>query len=335
MPTLSSTSPTLLDLSNRLDPDGGIPVIAEILNQTNDILDYIPWVEGNLPTGHQTTVRTGIPKPTWRKLYQGVQPTKSTTAKVTEPTGMMENYSQIDKALADINGNTATFRASEDRPIIQGFSHEFAANAFYGSEGANPERFTGFAARFNSKSASIQTSQQIIDGGGTGSTNTSIWLVGFSENTVHGIYPKGSKAGLSMRDLGEDTAENVNGVQGAMMQVYRTHYRWDVGLCVRDWRYIVRIPNIDVTQLTKDASAGADLVDLMTQAEELIQSLNDCTPVWACNRRVRGFLRRQMTAKIKQSTLSWEMVAGKRVMYFDEIPVVRCDSLLNTEAQVS
>ena len=134
MATLSVTNPTLLDLAKATDPDGKIANIVEILNETNEVLADMSWVEGNLATGHRTTVRTGIPTPTWRKLYGGVQPTKSTNVQVTDNTGMLEAYSEVDKALADLNGNTAAFRLSEDRPHIEGLNQEIADTIFYGDE---------------------------------------------------------------------------------------------------------------------------------------------------------------------------------------------------------
>ena len=145
MTVLSVANPTLLDLAKRTDPDGSIATIVELLNQNNEILDDMTWVEGNLPTGHRTTVRTGLPAPTWRKLYGGVQPTKSTTAQVTDNTGMLEAYAEVDKALADLNGNTASFRLSEDMAHIEGMSQEMADTLIYGNEGSEPEAFTGLS----------------------------------------------------------------------------------------------------------------------------------------------------------------------------------------------
>src|SRR3990172_5884992 len=127
----ATTHPTLLDFANRQDPDGKIAAVAEILNQTNEILDDMVWQEGNLPTGNKTTVRTGLPAPTWRKIYGGVQPTKSTTAQITDNTGMLEAYAEVDKALADLNGNTNEFRLSEDRAHIEGMSETLAQTIFY------------------------------------------------------------------------------------------------------------------------------------------------------------------------------------------------------------
>lgn len=336
MPTLSVNNPTLADVAKRLDPNGQIADIVEILNETNPILEDMTFVEGNLPTGHRTSIRTGLPTPTWRKLYGGVQPTKSTTIQVTDNTGMLEAYAEVDKALADLNGNTAAFRLSEDRAHIEGMNQEMAGTIFYGNEGTEPAAFTGFAPRFNSLSAA--NSANIVNGGSVvGQTdNTSIYLVVWGPNTVHGIYPKGSKAGLSVTDKGAVTVENVDG-NGGRMEAYRTHYRWDAGLTVRDWRYIVRIANIDVSALsdaTDGEAARKALIRLMVQASERIPQLGMGRAAFYANRTIRTNLRLGILDKIANN-LSWETVAGKRVMVFDDVPVRTCDALLNSEARVA
>lgn len=332
MTILSVTNPTLLDLAKMLDPDGKVATIVELLNETNEILDDMTWMEGNLPTGHRTTIRTGIPEPTWRKLYGGVQPNKGTTVQVTDSCGMMEAYAEVDKALADLNGATSAFRLSEDRVHLEGMNQSLADALFYASETTTPEKFTGLAPRYNSTSAA--NGENIIKGGSSDTDNTSIWLVVWGPQTVHGIIPKGSKAGFQMTDKGVVTIESVDGA-GGRMEAYRTHYRWDAGLSVRDWRYIVRIPNIEKSALTKAASAGADLIDLMTQAIEMIPSLSMGRPVFYCSRTIRSFLRRQIMNKTVNSTLSMDSVAGKKVVTFDGIPVRRCDALAADEALVS
>jgi hypothetical protein len=332
MTTLSVTNPTLLDLAKMLDPDGKVATIVELLNETNEILDDMTWMEGNLPTGHRTTIRTGIPEPTWRKLYGGVQPNKGTTVQVTDSCGMMEAYAEVDKALADLNDATAAFRLSEDRVHLEGMNQSLADALFYASEATTPEKFTGLAPRYNSTSAA--NGENIIKGGSSDTDNTSIWLVVWGPQTVHGIIPKGSKAGFQMTDKGVVTIESVDGA-GGRMEAYRTHYRWDAGLSVRDWRYVVRIPNIEKSALTKAASAGADLIDLMTQAIEMIPSLSMGRPVFYCSRTIRSFLRRQIMNKTVNSTLSMDSVAGKKVVTFDGIPVRRCDALAADEALVS
>lgn len=337
MAALTSTNPTLLDLAQRSDPNGKISAIVEILNETNEILDDMSWVEGNLTDGHKTTVRTGLPTPTWRKIYGGVQPTKSTSVQVKDTTGMLEAFSEIDKALADLNGNTSAFRLSEDRPHMEGMNQEIADTLFLGNESTEPEAFTGFAPRFNDLSA--ENADNIIDAGGTGSDNASIWLVVWGPNTCHGIIPKGSTAGLQFTDMGETVIEDVDGSNGRM-RAYRSHYRWDAGLTVRDWRYVVRICNIDKSDLTRTYtggkfSTGADLPDLMFQALELIPSLSMGRPAFYMSRDIRTWVRRQLAASVQNSTLTVENVRGRRTLIFNEVPMRRCDALSADEARVT
>ena len=329
MSTLAANNPTLLDVAKRTDPNGSIATIVELLAQTNEVLTDMSFVEGNLPTGNKTTVRTGLPTPTWRKLYGGVQPTKSTTAQVTDSCGMLEAYAEIDKALADLNGNTAAFRLSEDAAHIEGMSQEMASTLFYGNEGSEPEAFTGLAPRFNSKSAS--NALNIVDAGGTSTDNTSIWLCVWGPQTGFGIYPKGSKAGLQMTDKGQVTIENVDGA-GGRMEGYRTHYRHDMGLTIRDWRYFVRIANVDVSDLDTIANTK-NLINLMVQASERIPSFGKGRACWYVNRTIREKLRLGILEKTSNN-LNWETVEGKRVMTFDDIPVRRTDALVNSEARV-
>lgn len=332
MTVLATTHPTLLDVATRSDPDGKISQIVEILNQTNEILEDAVWVEGNLPTGHKTTVRTGIPTPTWRKLNYGVLPTKSHTAQITDTVGNLEAYAEVDKDLADLNGNTDAWRLSEDKAHIEGMNVELAQTLFYGNDLLEEAEFTGFSARFNSASAA-SADNIVRQQGLEGNDNSSIWLVVWAPETVHMIYPKGLPTGLQVTDKGQVTLESaVAGPVGGRMEAYRTHYKWGAGLTVRDWRYVVRI-QYNQEDLTKDASTGPDLIDLMTEAVERLPSIGMGRPAFYMNRRTRTFLRKQIKNQAI-NTLTMDQVAGKRVLAFDDIPVRRVDTLLSTEAAI-
>lgn len=332
MTTLATTHPTLLDLTKRLDPDGKIATISEMLTQTNEVLEDMVWVEGNLPTGHRTTVRTGLPTPTWRKLYGGVQPSKSRVLQVTDACGMLEAYAEVDKALADLNGNTAAFRLSEDRAHIEGINQELVSTLFYGDESTEPEAFTGFAPRFNSQSAengvNILTSAATPDS----TDNASIWLVVWGPNTVHGIYPKGSMAGLHMEDKGQVTIENIDGA-GGRMEAYRTHYRWDCGLSVRDWRYVVRI-NFDLEDIVASGATGPVLDSLMRKAMRRIPSLGMGRPAFYANRDTLDAIDDQAANKGTLAFKTVEDAQGKLVNKFLGVPIRRVDALLSTESGI-
>jgi len=332
MPTHSIENPTMLDVVKRTDPSGKMAVIAEMLNQTNPIVGDMTLIEANQAMGHMSVIRVGLPHPTWRKAYQGVQPTKSETAQVVDTIGTMEAYAEVDKAIADLNGNKGAFRLSEERAHIEGMNQEMARTIIYGNEGTDPAKFTGLAARYND--LAVPSGQNIINAGGTGADNTSIWLVVWGPNTLHGIYPKGQKSGLEHEDKGQET---VPAASGGLMEAYRSHYKWSAGLVVRDWRFAVRIANINVPALSNPATAkdaSMALIRHMIIASERIPHLGQGRASWYVNRTIRENLRLGILERTS-SNLTWETVAGKRVMTFDDIPVQRLDVLLNTEAAVA
>ena len=327
MSVVGTLNPTLADVAKRLDPNGKVDAIVELLAETNEILEDMTFIEGNLPTGHRTTIRTGLPAAAWRMLNYGVQPSKSTTKQVDDTCGMLEAYAEVDKNLADLNGNTAAFRLSEDRAFLEAMNQGMAETLFFGDTSKNPERFLGLAPRFSTlNKTKAASAENVINGGAaTGSDNASIYLVGWGQNSIYGIYPKGSKAGFQHNDLGEVTLTDGN---GGRYQGYRTHYKWDIGLCVRDWRYVVRIANIPKT------IGSTNLIDLMVEASELLPNLNGVRPVFYMNRTMRTNLRKQLANK-SNVHLSLGEAAGKKVISFDEIPVRRCDALDFIEGVVS
>lgn len=332
--TLGTNALTLADWAKRLDPDGKVPTIVELLAQTNDILADQLWIEGNLPTGHRTTVRTGLPTVAWRLLNAGVTPSKSTTAQIDEQAGMLEAWSEVDLALLRLNGGSAEFRLSEGRAFIEAMNQEMASTLFYGNGGLAPEEFTGLSPRYSAISGA-DNAQNVITGGGAGSDNASIWLIVWGDQTVHGIFPKGSKAGLEHNDYGEVTVEVTAGVAGQRMRAMQERWVWNAGVAVKDWRYAVRICNIDISALIAQSSA-ADLTSLMVKAMYRIPTMGMGKPAFYMNRTCAQMLdifRRDDV--IAGGQLSYENVDGKRIMSFRGVPIRVCDALLENEATVA
>lgn len=333
MAALGTGALTLADWAKRLDPDGKVPTIVELLNQTNEILTDMRFMEGNLPTGHRTTVRTGLPTVAWRLLNQGVTPSKSTTAQIDEQAGMLEAWSEVDKDLALLNGNLAAFRLSEARAFLEAMNQEMAQTLFYGNSGLAPEEFLGLAPRYSSLTAT--NASHVISQSGTGSDQTSIWLIVWGENTVSGIFPKGSKAGLIHEDFGEVTVEMTNGIAGSRMRAFQERFQWKAGLVVKDWRYAVRICNIDVPNLVAKSSA-ADLTEAMIRAYHRIPSLGMGKPAWYMNRTVYEMLDIQRRDDVGTGGgFTYENVDGVTRPTFRGIPINKCDAILETETQVS
>jgi hypothetical protein len=314
MATLSTSNLTLADWAKRTDPDGRVPVIAELLSQSNEILEDCVFKEGNLPTGERVVIRTGLPTVYWRALNQGIPSTKSTTAQVDEACGMLEARSEVDKDLAMLNGNTAQFRLSEDTAFLEAMNQTMATTLFYGNPGTDPKQFLGIAPRYSALTGS---------------------------NNAQNVITKGSKAGLMHEDLGEQTVYNSDGTR---LQAYATRYQWKNGLVVKDWRYVVRICNIDVGDLiaqttTQAASASTALIKLMSRALYRIPNMAMGRAAFYMNRTVHSGLaiaaldKSQYVLKVNEglsqfgTPYSW--------LSFQGVPLRRTDAIINTEAVVS
>lgn len=333
MAGLGTSALTLAEWAKRLDPNGKTADIVELLSQDNAILDDMLYVEGNLPTGHRTTQRLSLPNVEWRQINQGVTPSKSSTVQIEEACAMLEAWSEVDVELADLNGNTAAFRLSEASAFIEAMNQEHASTLFYGNSTTAPEEFNGLATRYNSLSGNI--GDQVLTGAGASTDNSSVWLICWGANTIHGIFPKGSKAGLSHQDHGKGVVETTAGIAGSRMLAYRDQWTWKTGLCVRDYRYAVRICNIDISNLVAKSSA-ADLLELMIKAMHRLPTMGRGKCAFYMNRTVHQMLDIQTRDDvISGGGLGYANVNGQPVLSFRGVPIRRVDALLETEAAVS
>ena len=339
MATLSTSNLTLADWAKRSDPDGRVPIVAELLSQSNEILDDCVFKEGNLPTGERVVIRTGLPGVYWRALNQGIPSTKSTTAQIDEACGILEARSEVDKDLAMLNGNTAQFRLSEDTAFLEAMNQTQAETLFYGNPGTDPKKFLGLAPRYSSLSA--DNAVNILSAGGSGSDNASVYLVVWGDNTVYCPFPKGSKAGLTHEDLGEQTVYNSDGTR---LQAFATRYQWKNGLVVKDWRYVVRICNIDISDLlgqtsTQASTASTALIKLMARALYRIPNMAMGRAAFYMNRTVHSGMAISALDK-SQSVLSIQeglsqFGSAQSYLSFLGVPLRRVDALLNTESAVA
>ena len=265
MATKTSNALTLADWAKRQDPNGNTAQIIELLSERNEILEDMLFMEGNLATGHRITQRTGLPAVAYRKMNQGVPNSKSKTAQITESTAMLEGRMEVDQAEAELGGNVGSYLQGESGSFGESMNQTMAETLFYGAS-TTAQEFVGFSERYSDLNA--ENGQNIIDAGGTGSDNCSVWLIGWGADTISGIYPKGSSAGLSMEDLGLGDAFDDDGNR---FRAYMSHWKWDNGLCIKDWRFGVRIANVDISDLqgqsgTQAATAETALIKLMTRA---------------------------------------------------------------------
>lgn len=334
MAVVNSTNLSLAEVLKLTGADDKVMAVAELLAQTNEMIEDIPFMPTNHKTKHIVGIRTGLPTVYYRLLGRGVPNSKSRMTTVEETCALMEGYSEVDTEVARLSGDVAGVRSNEDVAFIESMNQTFAGKFWYGTA-ANPEEFVGMAARYSSLSAA--NNDNIINAAGSGSDNTSIWLIGWGPNSIYGLYPENTQAGIEHRDLGEDTVKDADGNN---MQVFRTHYRWYHGLCVKDWRYAVRIANIDVSNLVAESSA-ANLFKLMVSAIERIPAMGLVRPAFYVNRTVREkFLHQAYNVSAVNSGLRIVDAVNQfgmqtKELQFQGIPVRKSDQILTTEAAVA
>lgn len=332
MATLGASFFDLIDLYKSQDANGQITPVIEMLAESNPILEDAVAVECNKGTTHMHTVRSGLPSVTWGKLYQGVPYSKSGRVQVEDTTGFVEGLSAVDERLLKLSGNEGAVRLSEAMAYIEAMKQEMASKIFYGNSAADPEQFMGLAPRFNDTSA--PNGNQIVLGGGTGSDNTSIWFVTWGDMQCQLLYPKGTQAGVQRDDKG---TQRVTDGSGNAYYVKEEMFSWHCGLAVKDWRYVTRIANIDVSQ----ALAGSiDLYALMRQAYYQHQGRLDgmgktCIYMNRDMREVLDMLATNAGSSDNYTRLRPMEIQGKMVDTYRNLPIRESDALLNTESLVS
>ena len=341
--------PTIIDLASRSVYGKQVP-IAEMLSQANEFYDDVPFQESNEMTGHEFAFRTSIPAGAWRQINQGVPYAKSTTAKARVGVGALEDYSQVDRLLAERSGDIMQFRENEDVAFLEGMSQTITQTAFYGNTAATPAEFMGLSTFYNTVTlATAADAANVIDGGGVGNANTSLWLLGLGPRTIYGVTPRGSGAGLVMEDKG-DTVPGFDSL-GNRFEAYTSWFRQQMGLVPEDWRYGVRICNLDTTAAGLAGSSAPDLFALMAKAAYLPPTLGKRQSgitktdapteptagvrfVWYCNRTTRHWMDVQ-AMRDRNVLLELTEYAGVVTDTWRGLPVRVVDQIINTEGNVT
>lgn len=337
MTTVATNTVTLSDILARQDPNGLMARVLEVLSLENQILADMRWMEGNLPTGNVTTQRTSIPTPGARRLNEGAGKAKSSTKQVTDTCCILEINSEIDEEVLALAPNKESYRASEDAAFTEGFRQKVAQLVFYGNTDANEAEFNGLDVRFNKISTvKNKPGNQIISAGGSGSVNASAWLIDHDANGqgVTGIYPRGSTAGLDTRDMG---LLRLTDASGNPFYGYCTNFKWKPGIAVKNFKKVARVANIDTTNLQTFGS-GSDISPLLIQkfilAQNRIQDMSG-NAVWYVNELLYSWLQIMLMDKKNVYITRQELMGKSPQLYFNGVPVRKCDALLSTEATIS
>ncbi len=329
MATIGNSYLNLVDIYKMSDANRNIVPVIEALNTLNPVMKDAVAIEANQGTKHLSTTRTGLPSVTWGKLYQGIPQSKSTTQQVEDTTGFVEGLSTVDERLLELSKNPGAVRMSQAQPFLEAMAQDVQTNFFYSDTATTPERFKGLGARYDTLA-----NRQVVNGGGVGSDNTSIWFVTWGERQTALIYPEGTTAGVSRQDKGEQRVLDSNSNPFFTMEELFT---WHIGLTVRDWRYVVRVANIDTSLL---AAGSVDIYKYMRQGFWRLRSHRVTGGKLAiyCNSDVLEALDADSTPTTSTSAsfvrLKPTEVDGQEVMSYRGIPVRQVDALVNTESRV-
>lgn len=340
MATLAQTYASLADIMKATEDGKKIATVIELLNQSHGVTQDFMATECNMGATHRHTIRTGLPTGAWGKLYQGVPQSKSHRQQVDDTTGFYEQSFPIDCRLLELAADKSAYKMSEAYAHIEAMNQEIASGFFYHSTSSAPERFDGLSSRYSSVSSG-QTAINVIDGGGTGSDNTSIWFVTHGVNDTCVLYPKGTQAGLKMEDMGK---QRTTDDQGRPYYIEEVMFTWHFGVAVKDWRNNVRIANIDVS----DMQAGSvDLYGLLRKGYykmhgprrngKVNNQLGTGRTVMYCNRDVLETLDALATNQGSSDNftrLRPMEIEGDEVLSYRNMPIRETDALLNTEARV-
>lgn len=326
MGEIATGTPSFFDVVNTLDPNGDAAEIAEVLNETNAILDDIPWEEGNLIHGQQSSVRVSLPASSVRVANTGIAATSGKSALINDACAILTSKSEIDQISAEVGGkkNVPKNRANEARGHIESLGQQFAGMLGYGSE-ENPGEFVGFFNRLNSLSGNI--ARQVIDAGGTGADLASILVVTWGKGRATGVFPMGTMAGIERFD--ENGGELVSITESAgigsaskTFPGYREYFTWRCGLAIKDYRNVARVANIDVSDALEDGASAPGLVDLVIDALEALANPDGGNTVIYMNKTLRKIMRLQIKAGVQAGGgLTFDNVAGRETMRFDGKPV--------------
>lgn len=340
MTTIGQSFPSLID-AYKGSAEG---TVIEILSKQNPILDDAIATQCNMDAMHRHMIRTGLPSVAWGRLYQGVPQSKSTMQQVDDTTGFLEARSEIDTRLLKLAPDPAKARLVDSAPFLEAMNQEMATGIFYHDTATTPEKFKGLAARYNAYNSNVpdpskpNAANQVIDGGGQGSDNTSIWFVTWADHATSLLYPKGMKAGVTIEDKGE---EPVKDALGNTFYAKVTMFNWHLGAFVKDYRYNARVANIDVSDLR---AGNVDVWALMRQAYYRLQSRR----INAQSSRIAIYMNREVIEvldaqssdrgltknKENYTHLTSQFVEGQEVKFYRGFPIRETDALLNTEALV-
>lgn len=306
--------------------------VAEVLNETNQVIQDAHVERANEMTSHLVSRRTALPTVTWVKVGNGWTATTGLVQQARETIGQMKSRYQCPQDVMRYQPNPGKYRQQQERPHMESMAQEFANTLFYGgidptgpTLASVPEEFDGLSTRLTTLSTTT-TTYVANNGDSAASDDTSMWFIQWGPGRVYLVYPRNTgTAGITKEDKG---LQLVAGDNSQNLWAYITEFAWDVGLAVEDGRCVKRLANI--------SSTSGDAFTL--NEDRIIETLNDfegTAPIDIyCNKTI--FTQLQILAKDK-ANVHWgpEDPFGRPQLMFLDSRLRRCDAIRNDEASLS
>lgn len=313
---------TALEVARRSsDPDAF--TIIETMAMSNTMLQELPAKEANEGTAHTSLSRLSYPHGSRRIYNRGVGGSSSQTKPQTDVICMLEAHADVDYDMALHSGNPAALYKGEADAFLVGMGEDQAEDLIYGSNASDPAQINGLAARY----AKVDN-KHCFSFGGSGSSLTSVYIMAPGPNSVHLIYPRGSKSvGVSREDGGLVWVDDASGKQ---YRVHRDIFKAQWGLAVVHPDAVIRICNIPLT-LTKEQRL--DLLEMILRCQKRL-------PKGIVNNAV--FVNQDLVYQVERAGRESQYVVhpetdpwGKPVTAINGMRIREQDAILSTESVVA
>ena len=338
-----NTFPDILNNYSSADARAQFVIPARILDRMTPFIKMLPMVPSNNVLSNIATRTDSLPVASTRRWNEGIKATVSKNVPLSDPIALFEDYSEVDKDLWEIQNQPNMWRSDQDMNHIEGLFQLIESQLIYGNIGTLPGSINGFATRFNNlesyPNGDSTWAVNVWNGGSTTAGSvTSAWMIEFGDDSVYGIYPSNTPAGLSLEDLGQYTKQLGSGTTGStganyMYEVLGTLLTWYVGIQISDERCVQRIANINPVAL------GANNFDenIFIQAKNWLPRAGEAPgTVILVNRAlktqidIRAVSQKLNTYFTPPSDNSMD-VFGKAVTKFQNIPIYVAEKILSTE----
>lgn len=318
----------------------GIGDVVEALTQLTPFMKDANVLTCNKGTKHASSIRTGLPSVSWGALYQGIAQSKGSYTQVEDTTGFVEGLSSVDKRLLDLKPDQAAkLRLMEANGFLEVIAQTFESAVWYSNVFINGKQFHGLGPRYNSLA-----NPNVINGGGSGSDNTSIWIVTHGDAQTSMITPENIPAGMQREDKGEQL---VNDAAGNPYFVKMEMFTQHGGVTVKDWRYNARVANIDVSDVIAGTVALNPLLRKAYYRMQGRRSYKMEKPGEASPGRTVIYMNRTLMEALDAEGTNGRSgadnfirlrpmeVQGEEVQSWRGIPIRETDALINAETLVA